>query len=361
MKKTPEEIRQGNLKLQLESQFEGDYEALANAIHRSKSTVIKYLSKGMVRKISANTARTIERNLQLESGYLDEEYHGSSLVYYVTLKVSRNFTFDVVKRVYEYPEAVECSALLGEYDVLIKVEVPTYHDLQVFYDKLSRMPGVQRTRTYPAVDSIRWQRPQSSYSVLKNPNKFTNYAEEYKHRRILEYMDEIRKLERGQISSDGLLQNQVDLCELMNQVKRQYLAIRLHDETYPNETAYLSAERARLADKEAKVQVKRIVILPKAMVNDPMQTVEFVALLDKAREQIRAGAQLRFLFTEDWVASTRHHTPECFAVVDDEYVYLKSGEEHSRLMTKDDDVMHYQRAFAVNWDRALTLEALTGN
>ena len=355
MKKTVQDIRQTNLRELLEEQHNNDLTNLSEAIGRAQTTVRKYLSKNQSRNINTATARSIERSLGLDSGYMDEEYHGNLNVYYVTLKVSRNFTFDVVQRIYEYKEAVECSALLGEYDILIKVEVPSFHELQVFYDKLSRMPGVQRTRTYPAVDTIRWQRAQSAYNVLKNPNKFTNYAEEYKHKRILEYMDEIRKLEGGQISSDGLLQNAVDLSDLMRKVKRQYLAIRLHNETYHNEAVYMASEQERLI---AGVKVKRIITLPESMPNDPMQQTEFDDLLNIANELIRIGSEIRFLFVERWVASAKNNLPECFAVVDDEYVYLRRGNTHSQLLTGNDDLTSYQRAFTVNWDRALTMDEL---
>ncbi len=356
MKKTIQDIRQANLREILEEQYDNDLTRLSDAINRAQTTVRKYLSKNQFRNINTTTARSIERSLGLDSGYMDEEYHGNLNVYYVTLKVSRNFTFDVVQRIHEYKEAVECAALLGEYDILIKVEVSSFHDLQVFYDKLSRMPGVQRTRTYPAVDTIRWQRAQSAYNVLKNPNKFTNYAEEYKHKRILEYMEEIRKLESGEISSDGLLQNAVDLSELMTKVKRQYLAIRLHDETYHNETVYRNAELERL---KQGVKVKRIITLPQSMPTDPRQRAEFDALMTKAKALIDIGSQIRFLFIEQWVASAKNHLPECFAVVDDEYVYLKRGETHSQLLTRSDDLATYQRAFNVNWDKAMGIEAFS--
>lgn len=355
MKKTIDDIRQDNLRELLQEQFENDVNKLSRSIARAATTVTKYLSKNQSRKINSSTARSIERSLGLASGYMDEEYHGDLKVHYVMLKVSRNFTFDVVKRVYEYEEAVECAALLGEYDILIKVEVPSFHELQVFYDKLSRMPGVQRTRTYPAVETIRWQRAQSAFNVLKNPNEFTNYAEEYKHKRILEYMEEIRKLESGQVSSDGLLQNAVDLSDLMRKVKKQYLAIRLHDETYRNETSYKIAEQERISEG---VKVKRIITLPQSMPNDPVQQPAFDELLNKAKALIKMGSETRFLFVEQWVASTKSRQLECFAVVDGEYVYRKRGDTHSQLLTGNDDLASYRRAFEVNWDQAMTLEEL---
>jgi len=140
MKKSLEEIRQLNLRQLLAQRFDGDQSKMAEGIHRGVSTIRKYLSPSRERTINNTTARSIERSLDLEAGFLDSEYHGNHSIYYVTLKVSRNFTYDVVKRIQDYSEAVECSALLGEFDVLIKVEVETYHDLQVFYDKLSRLP-----------------------------------------------------------------------------------------------------------------------------------------------------------------------------------------------------------------------------
>lgn len=354
MKKTLEEVRQSNLKRILEEEYNNDLTLLAKAIHRSVSAVKKYISPRLERKISRTIARNIEQHLQLSPSYLDVEYHGVKQVHYIMLKVNKNFTFHVVERVQDYAEAVECSALLGEYDVMVKVEVPAYHELQIFYDKLSRLPGVQRTRTYPAVETIRWQRQQSECTILKNPNNFSNYAEEYKHALILEKMEEIRSLENGKISSNNKLQNAIDLNQLMNRVKREYLAIRLHDEKYYNEAGYIAAEKARIEDH---VVVKRIITLPQHFTT-PAYYTQLNDLLKKAECLSDIGSQIRFLFIEDWVESARNRQPECFAVVDNEYVYLRQNENHSRLLTKNDNLMHYRRAFQVNWDRAMTQSQL---
>jgi len=358
MKKTLEEVRQSNLKLLLDIDFEGDIFKMSDAIHRGVSTIRKYLSPRLERVINNTTARLIERSLNLDVGYLDSEYHGNLSIYYVTLKVSRNFTYDVVNRIKDYSEAVECSALLGEFDVLIKVEVPAYHDLQVFYDKLSRLPGVQRTRTYPAVETIRWQHQQSAFESLKNPNKFTNYADEYKHQRILEYMEEIRKLENGSISSNDSLINAVDLNALMQTVRKEYNSIRLHDETYPNEQGYLAAEKERIADK---VISKRIITLPKAFTTDPMLHVDYESLLETAKSIIAIGSKVRFIFIEDWMTTSENVSPECFAVVDNQYVYLRESEKRSHLLTRHSELNRYRHAFNVNWDRSMSLDDLTAH
>ena len=355
MKKSLEEIRQSNLKELLDDRFDGDIPKMAGIIHRGVSTIRKYLSQSRERVINSNTARLIERNLDLEAGYLDSEYHGSNSIYFVTLKVSRNFTYDVVKRIQDYSEAVECSALLGEFDVLIKVEVPTYHDLQVFYDKFSRLPGVQRTRTYPSVETIRWQRQQSAFKSLKNPNKFTNYADQYKHQRILEHMEEIRKLENGTISSDDQHINGVDLNALMLTVRREYRSIRLHDENYLDEQGYIEAEKARIKDK---VISKRIITLPKAFTDNPTLQTDFEELLEKARELISIGSRIRFLFIEEWTRTSENINPECFAVVDDQLVYLKNSDDRSQLLTRHADLERYKNAFKVNWNRSMSIDEL---
>ena len=355
MKKSLEEIRQLNLRQLLAQRFDGDQSKMAEGIHRGVSTIRKYLSPSRERTINNTTARSIERSLDLEAGFLDSEYHGNHSIYYVTLKVSRNFTYDVVKRIQDYSEAVECSALLGEFDVLIKVEVETYHDLQVFYDKLSRLPGVQRTRTYPAVETIRWQNQQSAYEALKDPNTFKNYADEYKHQRILEYMDEIRKLENGSITSHDSQVNAVNLNELMLTVKRTFNCIRLHNEFYPDAQGYKEAEKECIANK---VVSKRIITLPKAFTSDPMLHVEFATLLDSAKELIEMGSKVRFLFIEDWINTSENIHPECFAVVDDEFVYLKETEKRSRLLTRHNELNMYKTAFRANWTRSMSLEDL---
>ena len=358
MKQTLEEIRQSNLRQLLEEEFEGDISKLSDAVHKGVSTLRKYLSPRRERPITPTIARGIERALNLDIGYMDSKYHGNLSVYYVTLKVSRNFTYDVVRRTKDYPEAVECSATLGEFDVLIKVEVATYHELQVFYDKLSRLPGVQRTRTYPAVESIRWQRQQSTFESLENPNEFTSYADEYKHQRILEYMEEIRKLENGNISSNDSQINGVDLNSLMLTVRKEYNAIHLHNETYPNAEGYRAAEEARIADN---VISRRVITLPKAFTTDPMLHSDYETLLETARNLIDIGSQIRFIFIEDWITTIENVTPECFAVVDNEYVYLRENEKRSHLLTRHNDLNRYKHAFKVNWDRSMSLDELTSH
>ncbi|MGB1311097.1 MAG: Lrp/AsnC ligand binding domain-containing protein [Leucothrix sp.] len=354
MKKTAEEIRQSNLRYLLDNRFEGDIVKLAEVIHRGVGTIRKYLSPRRERSINSATARVIERSLALDTGYLDSEYHGKLTIYYVTLKVSRNFTYSVVERIQAYSEAVECSAILGEFDVLIKVEAATYHELQVFYDKLSRLPGVQRTKTYPAVGSIRWQRQQSANQSLQNPNSFTHYADEYKHHRILECLEEIRKLEAGNILSDDSQLNRVDLNALMLTVRTEFNAIRLHDEAYDNEAEYLAAERERIADGMIS---KRIITLPKNFTSNPMNQSKYDALLETAKGLIAIGSQIRFIFVEEWITNN-NHIPECFAVVDKQFVYVKENEKRSRLLTLHEDLKRYKHAFKVNWGRSMSLEDL---
>ena len=129
----------------------------------------------------------------------------------------------------------------------------------------------------------------------------------------------------------------------------------MHNETYHNEAVYMASEQERLI---AGVKVKRIITLPESMPNDPMQQTEFDDLLNIANELIRIGSEIRFLFVERWVASAKNNLPECFAVVDDEYVYLRRGNTHSQLLTGNDELTSYQRAFTVNWDRAMTMDEL---
>lgn len=359
MKRSVSEIRQQNLKIILETQFNDNISELADSANRAVGTVRKYLSPNLERPINNNTARLIERNLSLSEGYLDTEYHGDKSVYYVTLKVSRNFTFEIVQQLHNYPEAVECAAALGDFDVFIKVEVPSYHELQIFFDKISRLPGVLRTRTYPSVSTIRWQRSQSELISLHNPNLMANFAEEYRHQRILEHLEAIRKLEKGTIASPDNAFNAVDMIQLMSTVKREYLAIHQHDEVYFNATEYHEAEQRQI---KKGIRSRRIITLPQAYINNSKHRKALEALLETGQRLIEIGSQIRFIYVENWIAAAANSGLECFAVIDGEFVYLKDQHgKQSSLLTNQDDIRRYHQAFTRNWERAAHPDQLPKN
>lgn len=353
------EIRQENLKKLLNEKFDGDYEALGKEIHKAEGTVRRLLAKGMDRKINDKTARLVEERFGLPDGYMDTLRHGHSKVYYVTLKVGHNYSAEIVKQLHDnnYPEVVECAAVLGEFDILAKVETEGFRALEIFLDKLSRLPGVMRTRTLPAINSIRWQRSQSAYVSLKDPDQFPNFAEEYKHACILQHLDEIRKLERGEIVSHDTSPNSIRLANMIKSTKRRYYAVRLHNETIPDAEVYFEAEKKALQD--TKIIVKRIITLPETFIKHESHVDDLDALIETAQHMIDIGGQIRFVFDHNWVATKISTRPECFAIVDDQFIYARHlNEAQAVLQIGQDHVMTYRQAFRRNWERGITLETM---
>lgn len=352
-------IRQQNLKQLLDEKFKGDYSALGKAIHKAEGTVRRLLAKGMDRKINDKTARLIEERFGLPDGYMDTLRHGQAKVYYVTLKVGHNYSAEIVKQLHDnnYPEVVECAAVLGEFDILAKVEAQGFRALEIFLDKLSRLPGVMRTRTLPAINSIRWQRSQSAYASLKDPDQFPNFAEEYKHELILQHLDEIRKLERGEIISHDTSPNSIRLADMIRSTNRRYYAVRLHDEKIPDAEVYFEAEKQALQD--GKITVKRIITLPRTFIEHDSHLDELDQLIETAQHMIDIGGQIRFVFDHNWVTTKISTRPECFAIVDDQFIYVRHlNEPQAVLQIGQDHVTTYRQAFQRNWERGFTLEKL---
>lgn len=353
------EIRQQNLKRLLHEKCNGDYETLGKAINKAEGTVRRLLAKGMDRKINDKTARLVEERFGLPDGYMDTLRHGQSKVYYVTLKVGHNYSAEIVKQLHDnnYPEVVECAAVLGEFDILAKVEAEGFRALEIFLDKLSRLPGVMRTRTLPAINSIRWQRSQSAYASLKDPDQFPNFAEEYKHKLILQHLDEIRRLERGEIISHDTSPQSIRLADMVARTAKRYFAVRLHDEIIPDAEVYFEAEKEALQNNN--ITVKRIITLPEAFIQHHSNVDALDNLLETAQRMIDIGGEIRFVYDKNWVTTKASTRPECFAIIDNQFIYVRHiNEPQAMLQIGQDHVTTYRQAFRRNWERGLTLETM---
>lgn len=67
---------------------------------------------------------------------------------FVLISVTMSRERDVYEALREVEEVVECHPLFGEYDIIAKVEAPSYDGVgRVVVDKIRKIPGVTDTKT----------------------------------------------------------------------------------------------------------------------------------------------------------------------------------------------------------------------
>jgi DNA-binding Lrp family transcriptional regulator len=333
----------------------------------SPSQLNKLLTqKSSGQNITEDKAREIEKILNLEAGYLDRKTKAKR-TYYVTLKVGGNRTYRLAMLInkLEFP-VVECAAVLGDFDLFLKVEVDEMHDLERILDRLTCLPGVLRTRTYHVVESLHWQRKQFEIpvSAMKDPTAAQNYAEVVRHRRILHYLKSIKDVSGDKIAcNNDSIHETIELVELMRQATKEVLAIRLHDETIESEEDYIKAEsqlnqrKIEYPEKDQSThgQCKRIITLPKDLFQSNTKPSEksidkLKGLVAKAKQLIDRGSEIRFISEERWISTSHNRIKlECFAIVDREYVYVRISDKESVIYTNSEDVETYQKIFLANW------------
>lgn len=351
------QIRRENLRKLIEQNYGGDYEQVATITGKAEATIRKYLVKNSDRSISSKTAREFEKSLELQSGYLDSESHGDKHIYYVTLSVNDSETHGIIEWLYDNAlEVIDCSAILGQFDIIMKIEVPNFHYLERFFTRLSRLPKVVRTQTFASVDSLRWQRSQIDYYSVKNPKKITNFAEHYKNARLNELIKQIEDIERGKIVASERGSLRISLLEIMQWTKKSFFAVREYQETIDQYEEYIQEEAEKIRQG---VTTKRIFILPKQLMTPIVNQKELQTTFDQAKRILDQNGQVRFLVDEKWLGRSDNIFPECFAVVDNSFVYVKkSDSQKSVLHEASEYVESYQRLFERNWEISMTYEKL---
>ncbi|WP_020559692.1 Lrp/AsnC ligand binding domain-containing protein [Thiofilum flexile] len=351
------EIRRANLKKLIEQNYRGDYEQVAAITEKAESTIRKYLVKNSDRPISSKTAREFEKSLELQIGYLDSESHGDKNIYYVTLSVNDSETYEIIEWLYDNaPEVMDCSAILGQFDIILKIEVPNFHYLERFFTRLSRLPKVVRTQTFASVDSLRWQRSQIDYYSVKNPRNINNFVEHYKHACLNELTKQIHDIERGKIVASERSSLKISLLEIMQWTKKSFFAVREYQEKIDQYEEYLQEEAKKISEG---VITKRIFILPQHLLNPVIHQEKLQETLTQAKRILAQQGQVKFLTEEKWVGRSDNTVPECFAIVDSSFVYVKkSDSQKSVLHEATEYVESYQRLFERNWEIALSYENL---
>lgn len=346
-------VRKHNLQSLLYNKFKGNIKSLAAAINLSYSSTSKYLSETDTgRDIHSGIARAIEEKLKLPSYYLDSYKHGLQSIYYIMLKVTGNHVTDVVKMLLEYTEVQECSAILGDFDIFAKIEVEQADLLELLLKRVSKFPGVLRTRTFTSIDSIHWQRNQvESFRIKEKAQVFDNFADKYIYQRINKHFEDIRAIKStGEVV---IPEKNIDFdrSEMLSYTRKEILAVRLEVELSKNNETYLNAERECIADG---IKSKRIIIL-----NEKNILRNFEAIKIHGKELKEIGCEVKFLLEQDWSPTQYSQTPESFAIFDGEFVYVQRDAMQLKIIrTQPGVVLTYRAAFVANWEKTFSCEEL---
>lgn len=346
-------IRKSNLQSLLYGKFKGNTKSFAVAIGLSYSSTSKYLSETDTgRDIHSSVAREIEEKLGLPQYYLDAQKHGRQNIYYIMLKVTGNHVSDVVKKMLEYPEIQECSAILGDFDLFAKVEVEQATLLELLLKRVSKFPGVLRTRTFTSIDSIHWQRSQvESFRINENKPIFDTFADQYIYQRINKYLDDIRAIETmGEIV---IPENDINFnrTEMLAQTRREILAVRLDTELTKRGESYLNAERERIT---SGVSSKRVIVVSEKNIIKKINEIR-----EHATKLKNIGCQVRFLLEPEWSPTQYSLLPESFAIFDGMFVYIRrDSTKQAFIRTNNSVVLTYRAAFDANWEKAVSFDEL---
>lgn len=349
--------RRENLKKIIQEKFMGDYAEVARLIGKSEGTLRKYLMPRSGRPISLDVAREIEEALDLASGYLEATSHADKKIYYIMIQVKENNTYSLVKWLYDNaPEVVDCSAVLGQFDVILKVSVDDYSHLEDFFNRLSRFPKIKRNETFSSIDSARWQRNQTAHYHVKDPHQAKTYLDHFRNMRIESLLKKIYDLEQGKVESYDSSFDRISLLDMIQSTRISYDSVREYQENIQEYQQYVAAEKERI---QAGVKSRRIFIFPDQLIKFEQHKTELDLFMQCAAEVAAIGCEVRFMAEGKWRHRDHHVKPECFAIVDNAFVYVREKRlEKSVLHESEEELKIYRAIFKANWEEATTYETI---
>lgn len=348
------EIRKNNFKRILEDKCDGNKNKAALLLDVQRSTIDRYYNG--TRGIGDIKARDIERIFHLPKKYLDTREEGDD-VYYITAKVNGSFIYQFVNSVKQFDEIKECSAVLGDFDVLLKVKVNSFHILETASSKINRLPGVIRTRTYHAIPTLRWQKEQEPYELLISPfSEKRNYLEELIDNHISHHLGRAAELEKGEIS---ILEDEkrypVELDKMYRSAQKSLLIIRMNTRDKKIDANLLEAERTFLLKENTSS--KRIIVLSKD--DAEFFNNQYTHLKTINDMYLEIGSQVVFVFRSTWRPSGISTICENFVVVDNEYTMVRRIENGAILFKRELYYLeNYRNCFENNWNNGYSFNGL---
>lgn len=342
------EVRASNLGRILKQEFRGDFDEFCEHIRLKKLTVSKLLNPNSDRPCKDRAARRIESLLNRGQHTLDYEYSEQKEIYYVAIGTNTNFTYEVIRALKREESIKECSAVLGDFDILIKVEVESFLFLDILLATISRLPGVKRCQTYLSIKTLRWQREQAENMHLppKNSKYYaSNSIEKYIERKVNYHLDKIKELEKGEISIKDADNIPLEPRKILDGAKVSIKAIRTPNEDFKRFNDYVNCEKDLIREG---VKSKRIILLPDDSYKEEWNKYkEDYSLFNKI------GSNVKFLLVSEWAATPLSDFSEQFVIIDNNFVCVRREEQNRLIIKRGREMVDlYAESFTANWYRS---------
>lgn len=231
MSSKKEVIRAKNLAYLIDTEFKGDTRAFAEHVDFEIGTIQKFLNPSSARPCNDRAARKIEKQMAMREFAIDSPLQQQKEVYYVEVYTNGKYTYETVSALREERHVQECSAVLGDFDIFLKIEVEHYHLLDMLLAKIARFPGVKRTKTFITLGALRSQREQEGNLNIPQKNQylyFNNGIEEFVFTKVNHFLDRIKELERGEIVVKDTDSVKIETYKLIDSVQESIFATRHH-------------------------------------------------------------------------------------------------------------------------------------
>ena len=344
-------IRATNLHRILEAEYDGDTSTFAKELSVATVTLSKYLNPNSDRPCIDKAARRIEKVLSLEHCFLDRDHNVKKEVYYIALGTNAKHTYETVMFLQSEECVRECSVVLGNIDIWLKVEVESYRLLELLLAKIARLPGVERTTTYVSVTELRWQREQAEDLHVPNHDKekyFHSVLENFVHQKMEHHRNRVKELENDTIFVKDNDVIRIENHELVSGAEKHIYATKQPFEKTSYSQKYLDEEKKLV---ERGVTSKRIIFLDE---NYKKNWPEIKEVYGKLR---RIGSIIYFIHTSDWIGSPLSDIAEVLLIVDKAFVCIRRESQKVTIIKKNTlTVEEYIRSFEANWAKALSLK-----
>ena len=345
--------RSRNLQRLLESRFDGDTKIFARRIGVSPITFSKYLNSQSDRPCNDKAARKIENKLGLSVCYLDEEDHKNKSIYYIALYTNSSYTYETIKALQVEKSVVECSCVLGDYDIFLKVEIEDHLFLDMLLARIAKYPGVKRTQTISSVSTLHWQRTQrEDMDLIAKKEAFHSQKglEEVIFKKMDYYFSEIQELFQGEISVKDN-----DIISF----KPHHIIKGAEEEILSTITLnhYKKTDKKTLKTEKNLVKhgtKSRKIIFLCGSFRENWETIKYIY-----DEFTDIGSTIKFSFLKKWVETPLSSHFEEFTIVDKEYVCVRRETQGRYLIKRTTEIIKpYIRSFEANWDQSFSLQEI---
>ena len=342
--------RSRNLQRILATRFDGDSKSFAEKIGVSAITFSKYLNSQSDRPCNDKAARKIENILGLSTGYLDEKSHRKKDVYYIALYTNSSFTYETIKALQIEKDVLECSCVLGDYDIFLKIEIEDHLLLDMLLARIAKFPGVKRTQTISSVTTLRWQRAQrEDMNLIAKKEAFYSQKglEEVIFKKMDHYFSEIRELSEGEIS---VKDNDIISFKPYQIIKgaEQHILTTIDLKHYKQTTKKALETEEKLIAKG--VRSKKIIFLCHKF-KENWETIKHIY-----DEFFKIGSSVRFSPLDQWIETPLSGCFEEFTIIDNEYVCVRRESQKRYLIKRTTNIIKpYINSFKANWDNSLSL------